>query len=514
MKKKLLIDFIFLFLLGGITSLSLPPFNYFIINFFTFTALFLFLLEKSKIHFRNKIFFFYGWFFGFGFFLSNLYWVSISLSFDQNFKQLIPLTVILLPALISLFYGFITYLFIIFNQKKIISSFLIFSVLFGSFEYIRGIIFTGFPWNLIAYSFSNQTEILSVISLIGTYGFNLLCISLFTSPAILLKRKSKKDILISFLILISPIIFFIYGLNYKEKFNMAKKVSYDYKIRVIGSNISLNRFYDSPNPKKIIGELIDISVPNKDESIIFLWPEGILPDVSQNELIKYSYLFDNYFNENHILAMGINSFSIFDGIKNYYNSFSVYDNKLNLLGSYNKINLVPFGEFLPFESLLSYIGLKSITNNYQSYSSGDKRNIINIKKNDFSLKILPLICYEIIYSGKIFNDPSFDIIINISEDGWFGQSIGPKQHFAHSIFRAVESGKYILRSANNGKAAIINPLGNVEQKVDYNVSGYIDFTEGREFEMTIFSKFGDKIFGFLILLYIFLIFSFNRMSNE
>ena len=145
MKKKLLIDFIFLFLLGGITSLSLPPFNYFIINFFTFTALFLFLLEKSKIHFRNKIFFFYGWFFGFGFFLSNLYWVSISLSFDQNFKQLIPFTVILLPALISLFYGFITYFFIIFNQKKIISSFLIFSVLFGSFEYIRGIIFTGFP---------------------------------------------------------------------------------------------------------------------------------------------------------------------------------------------------------------------------------------------------------------------------------------------------------------------------------------------------------------------------------
>jgi apolipoprotein N-acyltransferase len=68
-----------------------------------------------------------------------------------------------------------------------------------------------------------------------------------------------------------------------------------------------------------------------------------------------------------------------------------------------------------------------------------------------------LICYEIIYSGKIFKNPSFDLIINISEDGWFGRSIGPKQHFAHSIFRAVESGKYLLRSANNGIAAIVNP---------------------------------------------------------
>ena len=82
------------------------------------------------------------------------------------------------------------------------------------------------------------------------------------------------------------------------------------------------------------------------------------------------------------------------------------------------------------------------------------------------LRFLPLICYEIIYSGKIFKKNNFDYIINISEDGWFGKSIGPKQHFAHSIYRAIESGKYVLRSSNNGITAIINPSGVVEKQID------------------------------------------------
>ena len=130
------------------------------------------------------------------------------------------------------------------------------------------------------------------------------------------------------------------------------------------------------------------------------------------------------------------------------------------------------------------------------------------------MKILPLICYEIIYSGKIFTNSNFDYIVNISEDGWFGKSIGPEQHFTHSIFRAIESGKYILRSANNGTTAIINPMGVIEQNVDINKSGYIDLVDSRKIEMTLFSKFGNKIFGFIILLYIFLIFSFKKLRNE
>ena len=125
-----------------------------------------------------------------------------------------------------------------------------------------------------------------------------------------------------------------------------------------------------------------------------------------------------------------------------------------------------------------------------------------------------MICYEIIYSGKIVKNFNFDLIVNISEDGWFGKSIGPRQHFAHNIFRSVESGKYLLRSSNNGIAAIINPLGIVEQKVEYGKSGYVDFKDAKRIQPTLFSKYGNKIFITLILLYIFIIISFNRFKNE
>ena len=137
-----------------------------------------------------------------------------------------------------------------------------------------------------------------------------------------------------------------------------------------------------------------------------------------------------------------------------------------------------------------------------------------MNEKNFSVRLLPLICYEIIYSGNIFNNRDFDFIVNISEDGWFGQSMGPHQHFVHSIYRAIESGKYVLRSANNGISAIVNPLGVVERQVDLNESSFVDLFETKKIEPTIFSKYGNKIFALLILLYIFLIFSFNRIGNE
>tara|TARA_B100001093_G_scaffold421105_1_gene413297 strand:+ start:750 stop:2294 length:1545 start_codon:yes stop_codon:yes gene_type:complete len=514
LKNKRYIEILFLIFLGAITSLSLPPYNYLIINFFTFTAFFIFLLKKSKNTNNIKLSFFYGWLFGFGYFFTSLYWISISLTFDQDFKFLIPITIFLIPAFLAIFYGIVSLLFIVLKSKKIVSSFFTFSLIFGILEFIRGSILTGFPWNLIAYSFSNHLEILSITSIIGTYGFNLFCISLFASPAIFILRESKKDIGICLLFLVMTLLSYVYGSSYKNKFNASNKITFDYKVRAISSNISLDRFYSNLDPVSVIRDLIEISKPNKSEKIIFVWPEGIIPGIFQNELIEYNWLFKESFGENHLLAIGINSQKSKDEAVKYFNSLSIYDENLNLLHSYSKINLVPFGEFLPFENLLKNFGLRTVVHNYQSFSHGKKREIIEIKRENFSLKILPLICYEIIYSGKIFNNSDFDLIINVSEDGWFGGSIGPQQHFVHSIFRAVESGKYLLRSANNGVAAIINPLGVIEQKIEFGESGYVDFSESRKIQPTVFSKHGNKIFMILTLLYIFLIFSFNRINNE
>ena len=333
MNKKLYIESIFLILLGTITSLSLPPFNYLIINFFTFSSFFIFLFRKFSQQNNKKLFFIYGWLFGFGYFLSSLYWISISLTFDQDLKFLIPLTIILIPAFLALFYGLVSLFFLILKPKKIISSFLTFSLIFGIFEFIRGSILTGFPWNLIAYSFSNQLELLSITSLIGTYGFNLFCISLFTSPAILILRDKNKDVGISIFLVIALFIFYIYGTFYKEKFDKTLTKNFNYKIRVIGSNISLDRFYENIDTASVIQDLINLSDPDVKDKTIFIWPEGILSNVSQEDLFQYSSLFDVRFNKNHLLVIGTNSVTETEGEKKHYNSLTIYDYKLNILNS-------------------------------------------------------------------------------------------------------------------------------------------------------------------------------------
>jgi len=512
--KKNFLNCFYIIFLGAVSSYSLPPYNYFIINFITFSLFFIFIFNKRKKIFNNKSFFKYGWCFGFGYFLFSLYWVVISLTFDQNFKFLIPIVVILLPASLAIFYGLVTYLFSIFYSKNLISSFFIFSILFGLIEFVRSFILTGFPWNLISFSFSNSIYFIQALSMIGTYSFNLICISLFTVPALLYLRNSRTEIIVcSFFILIAAGLL-IFGNIRVNNFNSLESVKNPYIIKAISPNISIDKFYSKQDELKIINELIELSAPTKIKPTIFLWPEGIIPDSYLRDMNIYKNLFSNNFGKDDLIIMGLNSIESKEGKNLLFNSMAIFNNKLDLIKSYNKVNLVPFGEFIPFESILSLIGFKTITNSYQSFSSGEARVPLNIKNSKIDLNLLPLICYEIIYSGKLSKDHNFDYIINISEDGWFGDSIGPEQHFSHSIFRSIESGKYIIRSANNGISAIINPTGIVEQEIESGSTGYVEMSESKLVKSTLFMLYGNKIFLILILIYIFLIFSFNKLKHE
>ena len=504
----------YIIFLGLVTSYSLPPYNYFIINFITFSLFFIFLFNKKKKFSNNKSFFKYGWYFGFGYFLFSLYWVAISLTFDQSFKFLMPVVMVLFPAFLAIFYGIMTYLFSIFYSKSVLSSFFIFSLLFGLTEYIRGFVLTGFPWNLIAFTFSDNLYFIQILSVIGTYAFNLFCISLFTLPAVFILRKSKKEIMICFLFILVSAGFLVFGVIQNNNFNSIKSLKNPYLIKAISPNISLNRFYSEQDELKIINELIDLSVTEKKTPTIYLWPEGIIPNSHIVDMGIYKDLFYKNFGDDDLIIMGLNSTENKEGRNLYFNSMAIFNNKLDLIQKYNKVNLVPFGEFVPFEKILSLIGLKTITNEYQSFSRGNDRKLFKINNNKIDLNLLPLICYEIVYSGKLSKNKNFNYIINISEDGWFGNSIGPKQHFSHTIFRSIESGKYIIRSANNGISAIINPIGIVEQIVEFGSTGTVELSESKLVKSTPFMLYGNKIFLLLILLYIFLTFSFTNHTNE
>ena len=176
--------FIILFLLGVVSSFSLPPYNYFFVNFITFPFLFYILVNNLNQNLINN--FLIGWIYGFGFFLSNLYWISNSLKFDENFKNLIYLSIVLIPFLLSFFYGLFSYLLKFFNLKMDFCSILIFSLTFSIIEYIRGTIFGGFPWNLISFSIVEFTSSLQILSLIGTYSINLIIITFYSLPIVIL----------------------------------------------------------------------------------------------------------------------------------------------------------------------------------------------------------------------------------------------------------------------------------------------------------------------------------------
>ena len=194
-----------------------------------------------------------------------------------------------------------------------------------------------------------------------------------------------------------------------------------------------------------------------------------------------------------------------------YNSLLVLDNELNVLEKYYKNKLVPFGEFLPFEKILDNLGFKKVTQGYQSFSADNRRDPIKLNNVNF----MPLICYEIIYSGKINKTKKkYDIILNISEDGWFGNSIGPSQHYSHSIFRSIEEGKTVIRSSNNGISAFINPRGQVIAKILTTDKGFIELQTFEVTDKTIFSSQGNKIFFYFLFIYITLIFFFKIRGNK
>ena len=183
----------------------------------------------------------------------------------------------------------------------------------------------------------------------------------------------------------------------------------------------------------------------------------------------------------------------------------ILNHKLEILSVYNKVNLVPFGEFLPFEKILSKFGLKKITRGYNSFSAGNMRKIINLDSKFNEKMILPLICYEIIYPGKIkTKNQKPDLVINISEDAWFGQSVGPFQHFSKAIYRSIEEGIFVARSANKGISAFINPNGKIIKSLGTGESGNIELNFPYFDQATLFSNYGNKIFFLIILLYIFL----------
>ena len=197
LNNRFLTLFVIPIFFGSLTVFSFEPFNLTIINFLIFPTCFYLLVyinKKSRSVYRKKPYrknlFIFGLTFGFGFYLSGISWIANSLTFDENFKILIPFALTLIPLFLSLFLG-LTTLIIGPHLKLDFSSMIIFSAGIAFSDYLRAYLFTGFPWNLWAYSTTTYSEILQIVNLIGLYSYNLIVITLFTLPIVLLFKISK-----------------------------------------------------------------------------------------------------------------------------------------------------------------------------------------------------------------------------------------------------------------------------------------------------------------------------------
>ena len=481
--KRVSLVFLLPLFLGMCTVFTFQPFNFTFLNFLIFPILFtilVFVEKKSISPYRKKPYlinlFYVGYFFGVGFFLSGTYWISHSLTFDSDLNYLIPISLVFIPLCLGLFYGVSAIIAGPFLKNNF-PSILLFCASFSFLDYLRAKIFTGFPWNLWAYSWSWFIEILQILNPIGLFAFNLLTLTIFCCPLLILYRKNNLNLSIFFFLILLFFSNYIYGsfsINKNTKFinNLEKNENNLTSIKIVSPNFDLNYNLSQSELNNQILKIIKFSEPEENKKTLFIWPEGVFGGYSYSEVKQIKNIFQKNFSKNHTVIFGINLRNEYSDKETYFNSLIAVNNNFEIIYKYNKRKLVPFGEFLPFEDFFKNFGLQQISRGYGSFSKGGKQQNLII----YDYKILPLICYEIIFPEMTQNkNNEVNFILNISEDGWFGGTIGPYQHFTKAIFRAIESNTYLLRSANKGISAFINNKGISIKRLEPYESGNIEF---------------------------------------
>jgi apolipoprotein N-acyltransferase len=442
-------------------------------TYFTFLWLGITLLALL-IHFSRtyKEAFIFGFLFGFGHFLTSIYWVSFAINvYAEQFWWFIPIALFGLPFILAFFIGFSSAI-ARFGKDSIFFP-LFFALAWIIFEYIRSFIFTGFPWNLAGYSLSFSLTLVQIASKISLYGISFIIIYIFSGFAFYFigkKQDFKIHIFLSFFILAIQVYFGI------QRIKSNPTEFTNHKIRIIQASIKQEDKWDEEKLINNLNKHIALSETNNGfNPEIILWPESAIPFLINLKPVR-QYV-SGFLSYGQILVSG----SILqDGIKRFV-SLAGINQYSDLVFSYQKKHLVPFGEYIPMKKL---IPMKKITNGFQDFSSGDKDHIISWK----DLKIRPLICYEVIFPDEIrVDNRNSDLIINITNDAWYG-NIGPYQHLDIAKMRSIETGLPMIRAANNGISAVIDAVGRIVEKTNLNEVTFIDSYIPKKLKATIYGN--------------------------
>lgn len=482
------------FIAGAICSLSFAPFHFFPAAIFSLSA-FYFLLENEN---KKKQIFWLAWCYGFGYFLSGVYWIAISLLVDAaQFAWLIPFALTLIPGVLAIYLALFALSYKFFIKKflfiKTYQKIIVFAVLWLIFEILRSFLFTGFPWNLLGYIWSFSDNLTQLSNIFSVWGLSLFAVLICLFPTLFLDFKKNKISLIkvnagdkifgTFLFLLLIFSFF-YGQNYID--NRKIIAHEDKKLRLVQGNIQQDLKWDAQ--QKYQNFLKHITLTNsKDLNLVkmVIWSETAVPyaiDDNGDLLDKLKLATPD---EGALVTGAVRvNYSKSDEIESVWNSVFAIE-KSGVVGYYDKHHLVPFGEYVPLQKYFPFIS--KITDGAIGFSEGEGPKTVKTSSLSFS----PLLCYEVIFPDKIIDKKNRpDLLINLTNDAWFGKSSGPYQHFDMAKMRAVEYGISLARVANTGITAFFDPFGRVVKKIDLNEEGIIDVSFIQKLKPTIYSKYG------------------------
>jgi apolipoprotein N-acyltransferase len=447
-----------LFFLAGLSLvLAYAPFSQWYLSLFVPAIVFYHLAkEVPKKSAKLMLLFAFGWF------ASGISWVHVSIDQFGGLPLVVSLALMLILCLyLALFPALAAYLTAYFSTKKQLNLWLLIPFWLIS-EYLRSLVLTGFPWLSLGYS-QIDSPLANFAPVIGEVGITALIILInvcLAKIAITLKQVGQKKLTFPILFLFI-ITVFSYGLG---QINWVQATGETTKVALVQGNIAQSMKWAPEQEWPTMLKYLDLTRVNYDADII-IWPESAIPAVEPAVQDYLSTVNRSALLNNSVIITGILNYN-FES-KEYFNSLIVIGNKqdkdeqgyyYNHSNRYSKHHLLPIGEFVPFQELLRPIApLFNLP--MSSFSRGNYVQHNLIAKN---LHILPLLCFEIVFPHQLAANltKQTDLLLTVSNDAWFGDSHGPHQHMEIARMRALEFGRPLLRSTNNGITAVVDHHGN------------------------------------------------------
>jgi apolipoprotein N-acyltransferase len=486
-------------LAGALSALAMAPFNAWPVLFLTFPVAVWLIDGAAAGRWRGvPAAAMSGFWFGLGYFVPGLYWIGYAFLVDAStFAWLMPFAVLGLPAYLALFTaaGFALARLL---WTRDTSRILALAVSLTAAEWLRGHVLSGFPWNAFGYALSEPLALAQTASLIGLWGMTFVAVAIFASPAVLIDGRSRgrKPWLapVAALALLAAMIGFGAVRLSLQPTAMVANV----KLRIMQPNLQQDARFNYSAKAEVMQKYLTLSdrasgpqSTGVRDANILIWPESAFPFFLTREADAMAQIAELLPKGTVLITGSVRAPDLPPGtrITRAYNSIYVIDHDGSVLSVYDKLHLVPFGEYLPFQDWMEKLGFVQLTKVQGGFIAGTRRRPMAVPN---APNALPLICYEAIFPGNVAaRDDRPGWIVNLTNDGWFGISTGPYQHLQQSRLRAIEEGLPLVRAANTGISAVIDPLGRTVAQLGLGIEGVLDAGLPAAIAPTIYARTGD-----------------------